>query len=531
MLELQRDVASTLAGLRDRDEAARAILAACLQVDEIDSGGVYLVDASTGGVRLAAHAGLGAAFIERVSHFPPDAPQLRLVSDHVVFAKPYRDVDGALDDVRRAEGLAGVAIVGLRCAGELLGVVNVASHVHENLSGPSVAAIAAIAAVSVATLRRLALEETARAKERQYRDLFESMAQGVVYQEADGRISAANPAALRILGLTLDEVTGRTSSDPRWRAVRANGKPFPGDLHPSMVALKTGQPVRDVVMGVDNAALGARRWLLVSSTPERPAGGQAVQRVFTTLEDITARKRAEDELLRARDDLQRLASHLQSITEEERKAVAREIHDELGQSLTAMKLDLGWLAPRVADRGGGVPEKLSGLSTVVDGMLATVRHLARRLRPAILDDLGLAPAIRWLVDDFEARVGVTVVARLPADLPPVDDRVAIALFRLVQEALTNIARHAGAHRVEVGLRTVRGRLIATVRDDGRGLPMGRANPAASYGIVGMRERVVSLGGSFLIGDAPGGGTLVRAEIPLRVPKTTGKRSRTTTAPR
>jgi len=528
MLELQRDVASTLAAIGARDEAARAILAACLRIDGIDSGGVYLVDRRTREVHLVAHAGLGAPFIERVSSFPPDAPQLRLVSDHVVFSRPYRDIAPTLDDIRLAEGLRGLAVVALRCDGELVGVINVASHVHEQLSEPSVAAIAAIAAVSGATLRRLAAEEAQRESERQYRALFETMTQGVLYQDAEGRVLAANPAFLRIFGITAEQAIGTTTDEVHVTVMRPDGHPMPTAEHPPMRALATRSAVRDVVVGVDPPGGGVRRWVLVNSIPEFRTPDASPYRVFSTVEDITERKHADDELLRTRDDMKRLALHLQTLVEEERKAVAREIHDELGQELTAMKLDLGWLEPRAGGLDGGFREKLDALSAGVDRMLADVRRLARRLRPAILDDLGLVPALRWLIDDFEARVGVRVHAQLPAELAPIDDRVAIALFRVVQEALTNVARHAHATRVDVDLRLVRGHLVVTVRDNGRGLHAASADHLESYGIVGMRERISNLGGTFTIGEAPGGGTTIRVEVPLAAP---GRRRHADRAPR
>jgi two-component system sensor histidine kinase UhpB len=654
MLELQRDVASTLAGIGDCDAAARAILLACLTIDGIDSGGVYLVEERSGDVVLAAHAGLSEDFISAVGRFPAGSPQMRLVSDHLVFASPYTESGFALDRVRHAEGLRGIGIVGLRCDCRLVGVLNVASHSHEHLSGAALATVTAIAAVSSSTLRRLALEASHRERERdlaglfdaagdllfvvepgagflyvnraverrlgytraelatmavtdvyapehraeavrvltamwrgdekfctiplrardgrpvpveiavsegrwggrpalfgisrdlsarheyerrvseserQYRALFETMVQGVVYQDADGRIIGANPAAERILGLSLDELRRRTSADPRWLATRADGSPFPGDEHPTMVALQTGKPVRDVIMGVYAPADDARRWILVNAMPEVPDDAQRPRRVFATFTDITEAKRAEGALRKARDDLQRLAGHLLTVAEEERKAVAREIHDELGQVVTAMKLDVEWLRVRISDHSDTVKEKVDALSAVVDRTLATVRDLARRLRPAMLDDLGLVPAIRWLVDDFEHHANARVRLRLPSDALTVPDGVGIAVFRMVQEALTNIARHAQASRAEVTLRASRRTLTVTVRDDGKGLPRELAAEPGAWGLLGMVERVTSLGGTFATGSATGGGTELRATFPLAPAEPTGSRSRTTTRPR
>jgi signal transduction histidine kinase len=195
--------------------------------------------------------------------------------------------------------------------------------------------------------------------------------------------------------------------------------------------------------------------------------------------------------------LEQLTHLLLRSQEDERRRIARELHDEAGQVLTAVKIELDLDGRREA-------------SEMVGRALAQVRDLSNLLRPTVLDDLGLVPALRALVEDFARRTRIEVRFESPDALPGLPPDVQVALYRVLQEAITNVARHAGARRVTVGLEPGPGRVRLTIEDDGRGLP-GRITP--HLGLLGMRERVVALGGSLEVGDAPGTGVRVEASIP------------------
>jgi PAS domain S-box-containing protein len=222
--------------------------------------------------------------------------------------------------------------------------------------------------------------------------------------------------------------------------------------------------------------------------------------------DITERKKIED-ALRA------LAARLQSVREEERKKVAREIHDELGQALTAIKIDLVSLIREPLVDQQQQWNRTHSVLKLVDQTIQTVRRIATELRPGILDDLGLVAALEWAAEEFEARTGTKCRLDLPVDDIEIDQDRATAMFRIFQETLTNVARHASASQVDVRLAREDGDLSLEVRDNGRGIPEEKLSNSASLGILGMRERAVLLGGELTISGAPGKGTTLRVRIP------------------
>ena len=195
------------------------------------------------------------------------------------------------------------------------------------------------------------------------------------------------------------------------------------------------------------------------------------------------------------------------------------MHDELGQRLTALKIDLANFAARAPRRGDDAPvaaddASVAAMQAMLDDTLASVRRIASDLRPLMLDDLGLNAAIGWLARDISQRMGIAVHTKLPVAEPEADPRVATALYRMVQEALTNVARHARATAVDVSLRARGGALTLAVADDGAGLPADALQRAGSFGLLGLQERAQALGGRMKIGPRRGGGTLLVVTLPM-----------------
>ena len=230
--------------------------------------------------------------------------------------------------------------------------------------------------------------------------------------------------------------------------------------------------------------------------------------------EIDERTRVESELRASREELRDLASHLQSVREKERTDIAREIHDELGQALTALKMDVHWIRQRVGDGQPALGARASAMSTMIDATVHTVRRISSELRPKLLDDLGLSAALEWQAREFEQRAGIECdIASEPDDIV-LDQPRSTALFRIFQEALTNIARHAAASRVDVVIRHAGGLVEMTVSDDGTGIAPEQVSDARSLGIVGMRERVRSLGGAIEVVGHRGQGTTVHVTLPV-----------------
>jgi PAS domain S-box-containing protein len=227
-------------------------------------------------------------------------------------------------------------------------------------------------------------------------------------------------------------------------------------------------------------------------------------------------QRAERLLLESSERLRNLAARLQAVREEERTMMAREIHDELGQTLTGLRIDLAWVLKHLPDRNGELMERMRSAMTLVDRALITVRRISHDLRPAMLDDLGLDAAIEWQAEEFARRTGCECKLNLRAGKIGMDNERDTGIFRVLQEALTNVSRHAAATRVKVSLRIRNGMLVLEVSDNGRGISRKALHSSESIGLIGMRERANSLGGRVQIARQRRGGTKVCLEIPLHI---------------
>ena len=239
---------------------------------------------------------------------------------------------------------------------------------------------------------------------------------------------------------------------------------------------------------------------------------------FGIQRDVTDRTRAAEELEQSREELRALAARLQAIREEERTRIAREIHDELGQALTALKLDLAWLgqqSPKSTSTSGEFRAVDQSITKRIDETMQIVRRIASELRPSVLDQLGLEAAIEYLVQDASRRTGMTVTLDAAQEFPRLPDDIASHAFRIIQEALTNVTRHSKATRVDVSVRRAGGAIILGVADNGVGFVPGSLSGLHSLGLVGMRERALACGGVLLVQGKPGEGTSIVVTIPFK----------------
>jgi signal transduction histidine kinase len=231
--------------------------------------------------------------------------------------------------------------------------------------------------------------------------------------------------------------------------------------------------------------------------------------------EVAERKAVEAQLRASEENLRALATRLQSIREEEQTRIAREIHDELGQALTGLKMDLSWLLSRLGAGQKALGAKAKSMSKTIDDTIHAVRRIATGLRPEALDAVGLTAAIGWQVREFQKRTGIRCAVQLPPEggREPGPER-ATATFRIFQEVLTNVARHARATRVDVALAADTDVLTLEVQDNGRGITAAEAGNTRSLGLLGMRERALQAGGRIEIAGEPGKGTRVRVIIPI-----------------
>lgn len=231
--------------------------------------------------------------------------------------------------------------------------------------------------------------------------------------------------------------------------------------------------------------------------------------------DISERLRAEEHLVELNRKLRALSDHLQTVQERERQAMARDIHDEIGQSLTVLKLDLEWIEHRLPAEGGALRERMSEMRSSIELLTSAVQRIAADLRPPLLDSLGLAAAIDWQVAEFSRRSGLECFVMLNEDVDPLDQQISTAVMRIVQEGLTNVLRHARATEVSVSLCTREGQLVLEIGDNGRGIRPEEIVSPQAYGLMGMQERARICRGELQIGGMAGGGTLLQLTIPLR----------------
>ena len=318
------------------------------------------------------------------------------------------------------------------------------------------------------------------------------------------RITIANDALASQYRVALTELIGKTPAElfahdldrgkAGWRAMFDAGH-----LHAETDERRMdGTPIR--IEG---------HYLCVYDQRGRITGHLGIQR------DITDRHRSAEEITRSREELRALAAHLETVREEERTRIARELHDELGQALTGLKLDLAWMERRLNRHSLSVTgERCVSLLGRLDEIMIQVRRIITELRPSVLDQLGLADAIEWQAQDFAARTGLELDLRIACacELPP--DAMASAVFRILQEALNNVAKHANAHRLRVDLRTDADSLSLDVSDDGRGITREEQRGSQSLGLLGLRERAIAWGGTVTITGGPTSGTTVALRLPL-----------------
>lgn len=252
----------------------------------------------------------------------------------------------------------------------------------------------------------------------------------------------------------------------------------------------------------------------------RPDSSNGSKKVATLIiREVSEQKRAEKVLRTSSDQLREFSARLEAVREEERTRVAREIHDELGQALTGLRLDLSWLESKTPRDLAETREKMTQMIGQVDEIIRTIRRISSDLRPSILDDLGLIPAIEWQVSEFTKRTGIRCELHSRVQNLELDRERSTAIFRVVQEALTNVLRHAEASRVQIQAGMKGSRLLMTIMDNGKGMSNPNLAAAKSLGLVGMKERILRLGGAVNVWSRPGEGT--RLHVSLRIPKKEG----------
>lgn len=358
------------------------------------------------------------------------------------------------------------------------------------------------------TTSQRATEEELRQVNEQVTALVRASPIGIVILDADGRCLLWNPAAEHIFGWRADEVIGHplptvgpTQSEEH-RLLRE--RVLAGDAFSDMEIVRRRKDGSEIDISLSTAPLRDRDGLVCG--------------LIGLMSDISGRKRTATELRQAYEQLRALSQRLDSVREEESARIAREIHDELGQALTAAKLDLAWVITRLEKSDDPmirtrIRERLLALTHSTEATIQAVRKIATALRPRILDELGLVAAIEWLGHDFETRTGVRCHCSLPPHTISLDPGQATALFRICQEALTNVMRHAHATHVHLCVARTDHEVTLEVTDDGHGIPDQALASSRSLGLLGMRERAQQWGGTLSIRRTSEKGTTLTVKMP------------------
>ncbi len=379
--------------------------------------------------------------------------------------------------------------------------------------------------------------------------ILDGAGEGIYGLDLHGNTTFVNPAGAKMIGWEIEELIGKPLHDILHHS-KADGTPYSREESPIYAAFRDGavHHATDEVFWRKDGKCFPVEYI---STPIRDKEGMLLGAVVT-FKDITERKRADESLRRAHDELERgvqertaelskaigileeqiaerhrveerlrrsedqlraLSGHLRAAQEEERARIAREVHDELGQSLTALKIDLTWLSQRLAGERVELQTKIQTMTHLIDETVQAVRRIATELRPGVLDHLGLVAALEWQVREFQERTGLVCALKKSPDDLVLDTARATTVFRICQEALTNVARHAQATKVEISLKITGRKLVLEVRDNGRGIPEHAVADPRSVGLMGMRERILPWGGNIRIQGVEGKGTVVTVHLP------------------
>jgi PAS domain S-box-containing protein len=347
------------------------------------------------------------------------------------------------------------------------------------------------------------------ASEQRYRAVVSDQTELIGRYQTDGTLIFVNEAYCRFFGKTAGELVGR-----KWHPQAVTE-----DVPAIEERLRLLSPANPVVV-IENrvcSGTGEVRWMQFANRGFFDRSGRLVE-TQSVGRDITDLKRVATELEASRTALRALAARVEAVREEERRKLARDIHDTLGHALTDWKFDLAWLGHRLEEAGIGgrtaIRRRMAAMSKRAEAEMETVRRIAGALRPALLDTLGLAPAIEWLARDFQTLTGIRCRAAVPAEPPAFSAPLATAIFRIAQESLTNVARHAKARAVELRLTAGAAWVELTVHDNGCGISEQATCEPASLGLLGMREQAAILGGVFEIKGSSKQGTTATVRLPL-----------------
>jgi PAS domain S-box-containing protein len=330
------------------------------------------------------------------------------------------------------------------------------------------------------------------------------MIDGYIMISTEGRIIEVNPAYCKMLGYTREEILQKY-------AYELEGKLTKEEVTGAFKEIADKKQVQ-----LESRHIRKNKTLIDVEISAFALLFEDKLFIAGFIKDITERKKIEEQVKAYNTQLKQLTAHLQSIREEERRRIGREIHDDLGQQLTAIKMDIAWIDKNTAAASKQIKTKLKNIIQLLDGSNLSVRRILSELKPSILDEYGLLDAMDWQRKQFTANTGIPVELvctekeiKLPAD-------IATCIFRIFQESLTNITRYAKAKNVITSISLSGNHISVSIKDDGKGFDTSKIRDMATFGILGMQERVSALAGKFNIQSENGKGTMISVKIPYKI---------------
>ncbi len=359
--------------------------------------------------------------------------------------------------------------------------------------------ISALLGVTMDVTDKRKAEKELIENEEKYRTLVEQAVDAIALYDASGKVLDVNTGASILLGYTKEELIGMSLKEILTEE-DISKNPIQYDvLQQGQSTVKERKMIRKDGMVVETEV----------RSQQLPDG-----RFLSVIRDLSERIKAEKDLSESYEAIRKLTSHIQNIREEERTNIAREIHDELGQQLTVLKMDVSWVNKKIVTTDDIIKQKVKGVLTMLDETVKTVRRISSELRPSLLDDLGLTAAMEWQLFEIKKRSALKINFTAPEQEIKLPDLIKTGLFRIFQESLTNVIRHADAKNLKVILEQKNHHLTLSIEDDGKGFDKGKIADKRTLGILGMKERTSMIGGTYEINGIPGKGTVVEVVIPM-----------------
>jgi PAS domain S-box-containing protein len=509
---------------------------------------IYIIE--DGNAVIKAYRGYSDRFIDRIKiiPYPKDYTWKTIINEKFIYCADV-DRDTLVGRVGREIGIKSYLSMPIHSRNSVLGVINISSNKKDIFDKDELILLELIAQQIESAINNARKAEELKKSEQRFRNLFENVPTGMYRFTPDGYILDANPAFIDMLGfssideLAVHEIECRNLRlGVNWKKVK---KTMEGDGE--IKGLESAWNRRDgtkiFVLENIRAIRGSDGSILfyegsVEDITERKVAENKLKEVNLNLEkeirrrtaqlikaneclrkEISERKLKEEELNRSYNQLRALTKHLESVREEERAKISREVHDELGQSLTGLKIDLDFLSKQLCESGDNrenakLMEVIRNMASLVDYNIQSVRRIAIELRPSVLDDLGIVAVIEWQLQDFEKRTGIKCSFICGVEDIPLDREVSTALYRIFKEVITNVARHSKATTVTVRLREYRSKCLLVIEDNGVGISDDQIVAPQSLGLLGIKERASSIGGDVRITSKFNGG----AKITVMVPK-------------